>query len=121
MAKVPSTPADLDESNDAANPSFDWDAIELPDVEILPDKTRQTVDVPAALVALAQASWDQRKRMQMSFRGNAVQAGEFARLMRFAGDHTTPITSMSVVQDGIVVKYRAGERRGRKGNGKSAE
>ncbi len=101
--------------NDATNAKIDWDAFEMPEIKELPDKVRAVIEIPAALIRLAQASRDSSRRMEMSFRGNLEAATEFARLMRSAGDHTVPVSSMTVTQDGIVVRYRAGDRRGRKG------
>lgn len=97
--------------------SFDWDEIDVTDTEV---SSRQIIDVPAPLVALAQKSWDSQSLRQATLK-TAEMAAEFARLMKGAGDHTDPQTSMYVKQDGKNVKYRAGQRRGRKPLSESTE
>lgn len=89
---------------------MNWDEIEVTDTEV---SSRLIIDVPAPLVALAQKSWESKSLRQATLKSAEI-AAEFARLMRGAGDHTEPQTSMYVKQDGKNVKYRAGERRGRK-------
>lgn len=110
MADKPVTPAT------DAPAEINWDDFTFPEVEVI-NRERQLVTVPAGIVTLAQASLDAKERHQMIFRpelGGIVAADKFAKLMAAAGDHTKPLSSVSVVQDGIIVKYRAGERRGRK-------
>lgn len=117
---------DKNDKNTPAAPAdpvaaFDWDAPDtLPEPTELETKDRVVIPVPAALVAIAQKSLNTGKRLQFSFRGDERKASAFAALMRGAGDHTKPASSVTVIQEGIVVKVRAGQRRGRKsgsGNG----
>lgn len=74
--------------------------------------------VPANMVALAQKSWDEKKTITLSFRGKPVEmVRDFAETMKFAGDHTTPPTTVKVADredDSIVVEFTATARRGRK-------
>lgn len=110
-----------------ANAAFDWDSADtLPEPTVLATKDRVIVPVPDSLVAIAQKSLDEGIRLEYSFRGNERKANAFAALMKGAGDHTKPASSVTVVQDGIVVRVRAGQRRGRKtkdgnGNGNASD
>lgn len=93
-----------------SNSDFNWDEIDITDEVVT---SHQVIDVPDAIVALAQKSYDTQSLRQATLK-TAAQAAEFARLLKGAGDHTTPVTSMYVKQDGNSVRYRAGNRRGRK-------
>lgn len=79
-------------------------------------KKSAVVEVPANIVALAQEALDKQTRVTRSFRGNLALATAFAGMLRNAGEHTNPKSSLTVVQDGVTVSYSAGERRGRKPN-----
>jgi hypothetical protein len=85
--------------------------------------------VPDPIIALAQQSWDGVKDedspdgellhvLRHEFSDEAV-AKEFAKHMRKAGEHTTPMTSLTVIHDpdGVgntkVVAWKAGTRRGK--------
>lgn len=103
--------------HDAVNGDVNWAEFELPEVKEIESKTRAVIDVPAPIVALAQRSLTKGVRLEMSFRGQKPEViSEFVRYMKAAGDHTTPQSSTTVVQDGIVVRFSAGQRRGRKPN-----
>ena len=107
------TPANGTPGDPAA--AFDWAADDaIPEPTVLATKDRPIIDVPSALVAIAQKSLNSGERLSFSFRGNEKKASAFAALMKAAGDHTTPQSTLTVVQEGIVVKVRAGQRRGRK-------
>ncbi len=93
-------------------------------------KPRKIVPVPASIVALAQKALDgvpdgdggTLHTLEFSFK-DEERAKLFADLMKHAGDHTSPISSVSVVfpvedehgkvQDPTLVRWRAGGRRGR--------
>lgn len=105
--------------------TFDFDTIHREERKVDEPIKRE---VPPNLVALAQESWDERKWIKYSFRGQKPEfITNFAETMKFAGDHTTPQTSMIVKHEpnSIVVEFRATERRGRKpgksGNTDSSE
>jgi hypothetical protein len=105
---------------------IDFGAVDFSEFEVvdLPDKAAPTTGPPAEnVLAMAQASWDARKRRSISFRGNLAMARAFETEIKKAGPYTTPPTSMSVSRpdDGIVVFYRAGERRGRKNGSKTGD
>lgn len=90
-------------------------------------KAPKIVPVPEAIVRQAQRSWDgvpdpeneggKLHVLEHDFKDDA-KAAEFAKLMKKAGDHTTPVTSVSAVidpeNDGSksVVRWKAGARRG---------
>jgi hypothetical protein len=97
----------------------DWDALEeIEDIEL---STTRIIPVPTKIVVMAQRSYDEKAMRQATLPSEAV-AIEFERLMKGAGDHTEPITSIYVKRTDTVVKYRAGDRRGRKaGKGEDAE
>jgi hypothetical protein len=89
-------------------------------------------DVPAPIVKLAQKSWDGEEIevddekvvthvLRYDFgKGNEEMAAEFAKQMRNAGHHTTPLTSVqaAIDPDGDgskhIVAWQAGQRRGRR-------
>jgi|SRR5215469_1680513 len=74
-------------------------------------------DVPPNLVALAQKSWDDQTEVTFSFRKEGPAfATKFAETMKFAGDHTSPQTTVVVTHEvnSIVVKFVATVRRGRR-------
>ena len=114
---------------DKTNPAtddLDLSAVDFGEFEItvLPDKSRPVTECPPEnILKLAQASWDARKRHSISLRGNVALARKVEAALKTAGDFTTPPTSMSVVRpdDGVVIFYRAGERRGRKTGDKPAD
>lgn len=108
--------------------SHDWTAVTGRAVRRL--KAPKIVPVPEPIVRQAQRSYDGVQDpenpegdllhvLEHDFKDKA-KAAEFARLMRKAGDHTTPLTSVSAVidpeNDGseTVVRWRAGNRRGAK-------
>lgn len=86
-------------------------------------------DVPANLVKLAQETWDERKWITLTFRGQTAEfVTAFAETMKQAGQHTTPETTVLVQheENSIIVKFRATQKRGRKPgkqgeNGQDAE
>lgn len=125
---------------------YDWGELNGKAVERL--RASKIVPVPPALVKQAQRSWDgvdgpggtklhvirydflpnfshvkdEAKRREQA----TAKAAAFAKLMRKAGDHTTPRTSVTVVidpdhvKDGDpeqpwIVAWKAGKRRGRSG------
>lgn len=130
MADQPPTP-----------PAFDWGAVSGRRVENL--RAPKIPDVPEAIVALAQASYDGTPVLQedgktpvLDEEGNKVlghvmeydfgpdnvaMATEFAKHMKNAGLHTEPLSSVSVAPDpendgrAHVVRWKAGARKGRKG------
>jgi hypothetical protein len=111
----------------AEKPAFDWSKITVHASKRL--RAPKVPPVPDAIVALAQASWDgvpdpedaegeSLHVLRHEFSDEAV-AKEFAKHMKNAGAHTTPLTSVTVVPDpektGNVklVAWRAGTRRGK--------
>jgi len=116
---------------------YDWSKVSGQAVERL--RAPKVHDVPSRIVELAQESWNGRPltkdgkpvldkdgqpvlmhNMRHDFgAGQEARAKAFAEHMRHAGDHTTPLTSISVVidPDGTgaehVVAWKAGNRRGR--------
>lgn len=114
---------------------FDWSEVTGQVVERL--RAPKVIDVPAPIVRQAQASFDgvpspterqpDRKLHTMQHRfATAEQAKAFHRLIKAAGDHTTPRTSISAVinpdprgeygepTDDRDVSWRASLRKGRK-------
>lgn len=106
--------------------SYDWSELTGRATKRL--RAPKVVPVPASIVRQAQLSWDGEKDAETGellhnrdhrFPSDEV-AAEFARLMRHAGNHTTPETSVRVVidPDGTgdlrTVSWRAGARRGAK-------
>lgn len=117
------TPAETTEKP-AEKPAYNWEVVTGENVERL--RKPKTIPVPDAIVKLAQASWDQSTAKRHRF-GSDAEAAEFARLMRKAGDHTVPLTSVSVVidpddaKDLRRVSWQANKRRGRNANGSAPE
>jgi len=108
-------------------PSYNWGEVTGKVVERL--RAPKVVPVDPAIVRQAQRSWDGvqhpddpegelRHVLSHEFASDAM-AAEFARLIRKAGDHTKPQTSVSAVIDpqnsGNLreVNWKAGSRRGR--------
>lgn len=106
---------------------FDWSQVSGTAVKRL--RAPKVAPVPDALVALAQQSWDgvadpedpegeKLHVLRHEFSDETV-AGEFAKLMKKAGEHTTPQTTVTVVFDPDadgrknLVAWKAGVRRGR--------
>lgn len=105
---------------------YDWSGITASAVERL--RVRKPSPVPDKVKQLAQLSYDgipskddpEVKLHVLRHRfGTDEEAKVFAGLMRKAGDHTTPLTSVSVVvdpdakEDNRTVAWKAGARRGR--------
>lgn len=109
----------------AETTAHDWTSITGHAVRRL--KAPKITPVPEPIVRQAQRSYDgvpDEKNegellhvLEHDFK-NDEKAAEFAKLIRKAGDHTTPLTSVSAVidpeNDGSksVVRWRAGARRG---------
>jgi hypothetical protein len=111
-----------------AEQEFDWSDVNGTAVTRL--RAPKIVPVPDAIVAQAQRSFDgvpgkdeegedvTLHVLRHKFKSDA-KAEAFAKLMKHAGNHTTPLTSVSVVidpdNDGTktLVAWRAGNRRGR--------
>lgn len=113
-------------------PEFDWGVITGQAVERL--RAPKVASVPASIVELAQRSYvgvvneadpeGARLHVLRHQFDSASRAEQFVKLMRKAGDHTSPRTSVSVVVDpdrigaeaggDRIVAWRAGERRGKK-------
>jgi hypothetical protein len=105
------------------NPNYDWTGLAGTAVERL--RAPKVEPVPEPIVQLAQQSWDgvgegENKLHVLRFEfGDAETAAEFARLARKAGEHTTPLTSVTAVIDPDgndnlkAVTIKAGVRRGR--------
>jgi hypothetical protein len=107
---------------------YDWGEVNGTAVTRL--RAPKIVPVPDAIVAQAQRSFDgvpskneageevKLHVLRHNFKSDA-KAEAFAKLMKHAGDHTTPLTSVSVVVDPdndgtkTLVAWRAGNRRGR--------
>jgi hypothetical protein len=120
--------------------AFDWSSITGQAVERL--RAKKVQPVPAHVISLAQSSYDGRKnphdpegellhviRHEFSADDAGVaRAASLGKMLRRAGEFTTPKTSVSVVIDPDYVKdvtpagsekpwviaWRAGERKGRK-------
>lgn len=104
---------------------FDWENVTGTAIERL-NKPKIT-PVPAAIVRQAQRSWDgvdvngeKRHILSHQFaKGEEARAEAFAKLMKKAGAHTTPVTTVSVSVDPeetgntLLVAWKAGKRRGR--------
>ena len=117
---TPATPA---ATPDAQPESFRWDDIAGDPVERL--RAPKVIPVDASVVKLAQRSYDgvkvgeeTRHVLRHRFESPA-KAEAFAKLVKAAGLHTTPLTSVQVAidPDGTgdtrTVAWRAGTRRGR--------
>lgn len=110
---------------------FNWGEVTGQAVRRLTAK--KVAPCPPEIVALAQRSWDgvpdpdnegeKLHAMTWDFNGNTAKAKAFAELLRVAGAHTTPPTSVKVVidphndgtkpKDEAVVGWLAGQRRGK--------
>lgn len=105
-----------DTATPAASVEYDWNAVTGRNVERL--KAPKIVPVPAPIVAQAQASWDEQTVKGHTFK-TPEQAKAFADLMKNAGHHTKPPTSVRAVIDPDntgntrLVHWQAGKRRGR--------
>jgi hypothetical protein len=102
-----------------ATDSLDFSGVQGKSVERL--RARKVHPVPAPIVKLAQASYDADEVHEHEFE-TPERAAKFAELMKHAGDHTTPLSSVTVAHDpdkeaGMsnprLVRWRAGNRRGR--------
>jgi hypothetical protein len=101
---------------------IDWSEVSGRTIERL--RTPRVAAVPATIVALAQKSWDKQSAFVHKF-ADAERAAAFAKLMKQAGSHTDPLTSVSVAidpqmedegrsePDKTIVGWQAGKRRGR--------
>jgi len=113
--------------NKAAEKPVDWSFVGGTATKRL--RAPKVEPVPDAIVALAQKSWDgvedpqdpEGERLHVlrhEFSDEAV-AKEFSKHMRKAGEHTTPMTSLTVLHDPDktgnekIVAWKAGTRRGR--------
>lgn len=102
-----------------AEEAVDWGAITGKTVERL--RKPKIPDVPAAIVKLAQASYDEGtvKSYQFAKSVDEKVVEKFASHLRNAGHHTSPLTSVSAVidpeDDGNkhLVHWKAGGRRGK--------
>jgi hypothetical protein len=101
--------------------SLDFSDVQATTVERL--KARKIVPVPKSIVALAQASYDEGMVIKQYEFDTVERAIKFADLMKSAGDHTKPLTSVTAVinpdkeagkDNPRLVRYRAGARRGRR-------
>lgn len=115
------------DENTAAVVEYDWSGVSAQAVERL--RAPKVPDVPAAVVKLAQASYDgvtnakdpegEKLHVMRHRFGSDKEAEAFAKHMKNAGLHTTPLTSVSVVTDpdnsgdNRTVTWKAGARRGR--------
>lgn len=106
--------------------TFDWAEVSGRTVERL--RKPKIPDVPTPIVRQAQRSYDgvqdpqnadvKLHVLEHQFE-NEAKAAAFAKLMKNAGHHTTPLTSVSVAVDPEdngntkLVRWRAGARRGR--------
>lgn len=99
-----------------SKPAFDWNAVTGHQTDRL--RAPKVTPVDPAIVKQAQRSWDEGTVLGHEFPSQEI-AAEFARLIKKAGDHTTPQTSVSAVPDPNregnlrLVHWRAGARRGR--------
>lgn len=107
--------------------TFDWSQVSGQATKRL--RAPKVTPVPEGIVAEAQRSWDGVKDdenpegdllhvLSYEFSSEEV-AKEFAKLVKKAGDHTVPLTTVTVVpdpdRDGNTrkVNIKAGQRRGR--------
>lgn len=104
---------------------FDWNGITAKAVERL--QTEKVTPVHESIVKHAQNSYDGvdgKHVLEFDFGDNIAKAEAFAKLLKKAGAHTTPMTSLTVKvnpdkhkggeydKPGLV-RWRAGTRRGR--------
>jgi hypothetical protein len=107
-------------------PAYDWAELSGKAVKRL--RAPKVTPVPEPLVAIAQQSWDgvpdpedaEELLHVLQFTLSSEEtAAEFAKLMRKTGEHTKPMTSVTVVidpegtGDKNTVSIKAGTRRGR--------
>lgn len=106
---------------------IDWGQVSGQAVKRL--RAPKTEPVPDAIIALAQRSWDgvqdendpegEKLHVLRHEFSDLTVAKEFSKHMRKAGEHTTPMTSLTVIHDPDktgnekVVAWKAGTRRGR--------
>lgn len=104
---------------------FDWTGITAKATDRL--RAPKIPDVPAPIVEQGQRAYDGVKDEKtgellhiLSHRfGSDEQAAEFARLVRNAGHHTTPLSTITAVVDPMntgdnrLVHWQGGKRRGR--------
>lgn len=96
---------------------FDWGDVNGQAVERL--RAPKVAPVPEPVVRQAQRSWDEQTGLAHTFK-TPEMAEAFAKLVRKAGQHTIPRTTVYVVidpdNDGNTarVSWKAGKRRGRK-------
>ena len=136
-APTPEAPANETPNGQPEKSEFDWGDLTGQATERL--RAPKVPPVPAQIVKLAQDAYDGRTLMdpqgkpvtddegnpvithnlRHDFKGDEKRAEAFAKHMKNAGLHTTPLTSLSVVidpdDDGnkSVVAWRATKRRGR--------
>lgn len=106
----------------AKSSEFTWEGITATTAEKL--RKPKVTPVPASIIELAQRSWDGvdgKHVLRHHFKeADRPKCEAFCRLMKKAGPHTSPATSVSVVRDpdetgdDLLVAWRAGTRRGRK-------
>jgi len=92
---------------------FDFSELQAVTVDRL--RAKKVTPVPAPIIKLAQLSYDDEAVKELNL-GSEERAAAFAAHMRNAGDHTKPVSSLTVVideDDKAVVRWRAGKRRGR--------
>jgi hypothetical protein len=107
-----------------ADEEFDFTSVQAKAVTRL--KPRKIVPVPDTIVKLAQQSFDgvpgpeETTLHVLEHRFESEErASKFAEHMRHAGDHTSPVTSVTALidpdesGDKRIVRWRAGARRGR--------
>lgn len=99
-----------------ADTEFDWGKITGTAIARL--RAPKVPPVPEPLVKLAQKSWDEETVLKYHF-DSEEKAAAFAKLMRKAGAHTTPVTTVSVsvdpeeTGDPKIIAWKAGKKRGR--------
>lgn len=103
----------------ATQNDLDFSGVQGKSVERL--RARKVHPVPPTIVKLAQASFDASEVHEHEFE-TPERAAKFAELMKYAGEHTTPLTSVTVAlnpdkeagkDNPRLVRWRAGNRRGR--------
>lgn len=92
--------------------SFDFDAVPTTETE---NTNRVVREVPPNMIAMAQDALDRNVRVTKTFRGaSPAFVTAFAETMKFAGDHTSPKSTMKVLHEdkSVVVTFYATKRRG---------